>query len=212
MALSYLYTLLGNDLPLAGLPLADLDPGEVEIVRKQLERGINSPLTSSAGRLFDAVSALAGVRGEIDYEAQAAIELEMAAPDKVEDFEGESYPFAIIEEQGVRVVRLAGLISSVARDVRTGVPVPVVSARFHRTVAQIITRMCRAIAEESGIKEVALSGGVFQNRLLLKLATSALKREGFRVLTHHLVPCNDGGVSLGQAVVANFAVKEGTCV
>jgi hydrogenase maturation protein HypF len=212
MALSYLYTLLGDDLPLAGLPLADLDPGEVEIVRKQLERGINSPLTSSAGRLFDAVSALAGVRGEIDYEAQAAIELEMAAPDKVEDFEGESYPFAIIEEQGVRVVRLAGLISSVARDVRTGVPVPIVSARFHRTVAQIITRMCRDIAEESGIKEVALSGGVFQNRLLLKLATSALKREGFRVLTHHLVPCNDGGVSLGQAVVANFAVKEGTCV
>ena len=212
MALSYLYTLLGDDLPLAGLPLADLDPGEVEMVRKQLERGVNSPLTSSAGRLFDAVSALAGVRGEIDYEAQAAIELEMAAPDKVEDFEGESYPFAIIEEQGVRVVRLAGLISSVARDVRAGVPVPIVSARFHHTVAQIITGMCRAIAEESGIKEVALSGGVFQNRLLLKLATSALKREDFRVLTHHLVPCNDGGVSLGQAVVANFAVKEGLCV
>ena len=212
MALSYLYTLLGNDLPLAGLPLADLEPGEVEIVRKQLERGVNSPLTSSAGRLFDAVSALAGVRGEIGYEAQAAIELEMAAPDKVDDFEGESYPFAIIEEQGVRVIRLAGLISSVARDVRTGVPVPIVSARFHHTVAQIITGMCRAIAEESGIKEVALSGGVFQNRLLLKLATSALKREDFRVLTHHLVPCNDGGVSLGQAVVANFAVKEGSCV
>ena len=212
MALSYLYTLLGDDLPLAGLPLADLEPGEVEIVRKQLERGVNSPLTSSAGRLFDAVSALAGVRGEIDYEAQAAIELEMAAPDKVGDFEGESYPFTIIEEQGVRVVRLAGLISSVARDVRAGVPVPIVSARFHHTVAQIITGMCLAIAEESGIKEVALSGGVFQNRLLLKLATSALKREDFRVLTHHLVPCNDGGVSLGQAVVANFAVKEGPCV
>lgn len=212
MALSYLYTLLGDDLPLAGLPLADLDPGEVEIVKKQLERGINSPLTSSAGRLFDAVSALAGVRGEIDYEAQAAIELEMAAPDKVGDFEGESYPFTIIEEQGVRVVRLAGLISSVARDVRTGVSVPIVSARFHRTVAQIITRMCRAIAEESGIEEVALSGGVFQNRLLLRLAIAALEREDFRVLTHHLVPCNDGGVSLGQAVVANFAVKEGLCV
>jgi len=212
MALSYLYTLLGNDLPLAGLPLADLDPSEVEIVRKQLERGVNSPLTSSAGRLFDAVSAMAGVRGKIDYEAQAAIELEMAAPDKVEDFESESYPFAIIEEQGVRVVKLAGLISSVARDVRAGVPVPVISARFHHTVAQIITWMCRAITEESGIREVVLSGGVFQNRLLLKLAISALKREGFRVLTHHLVPCNDGGVSLGQAVIANFAVKEGLCV
>ena len=212
MALSYLYTLLGNDLPLAGLPLADLDPSEVEIVRKQLERGVNSPLTSSAGRLFDAVSAMAGVRGKIDYEAQAAIELEMAAPDNVKDSEGESYPFTIIEEQGLRVVKLAGLISSVARDVRAGVPVPVISVRFHRTVAQIITRMCRIVTEESGIREVALSGGVFQNRLLLRLVISALKREGLRVLTHHLVPCNDGGVSLGQAVIANFAVKEGLCV
>jgi len=110
------------------------------------------------------------------------------------------------------VVKLAGLISSVARDVRAGVPVPVISVRFHRTVAQIITRMCRIVTEESGIREVALSGGVFQNRLLLRLVISALKREGLRVLTHHLVPCNDGGVSLGQAVIANFAVKEGLCV
>ena len=203
---------MGEEFSLTGLLISKVSPVGFDIIKQQLKRGINSPLTSSAGRLFDAVSALAGVRGEIGYEAQAAIELEMAAPDKVDDFEGESYPFAIIEEQGVRVIRLAGLISSVARDVRSGVPVPIVSARFHHTVAQIITGMCRAIAEESGIKEVALSGGVFQNRLLLKLATSALKREDFRVLTHHLVPCNDGGVSLGQAVVANFAVKEGSCV
>ncbi|MDD5590870.1 MAG: carbamoyltransferase HypF, partial [Dehalococcoidales bacterium] len=212
MALSYLYTLLGKDFPLTGFPLAGLDPGEVEIVSKQLERRVNSPLTSSAGRLFDAVSALAGVRGKIDYEAQAAIELEMAAPDNVEDLESESYPFAIIDEQGVRVVKLAGIISAVARDVRAGVPAPIISARFHHTVAQIITRMCRVIAGVSGIKEVVLSGGVFQNRLLLKLATSALRREGFGVLTHQMVPCNDGGVALGQAVIANFAVKEGLCV
>ncbi|MDD4985353.1 MAG: carbamoyltransferase HypF [Dehalococcoidales bacterium] len=212
MALSYLYTLLGKDFPLAGLPLAVLDPGEVEVVSKQLERRVNSPFTSSAGRLFDAVSALVGVRGKIDYEAQAAIELEMAAPDNVEDFENESYPFAIVEEQGVRVVKLSGVISAVARDVRAGVPAPRISARFHHTVAQIITRMCRVIAEASSINEVALSGGVFQNRLLLKLATSALKRGGFSVLTHQLVPCNDGGVALGQAVIANFAVKEGLCV
>ena len=82
---------------------------------------------------------------------------------------------------------------------------PVISLKFHHTMAEIIAEMCKLIAGESGINQVALSGGVFQNRLLLRLVTSALHREGFSVLTHHLVPCNDGGISLGQAVIANFA-------
>ena len=199
MALGYLYSLLGEDFSLEGLPLKLT---ELEIIKQQIKRGINSPLTSSAGRLFDAVSALAGVRQEIDYEAQAAIELEMLAPDEVES---ESYPFAIAEEQGVRVVRLGELLSAIVRDVRNQTPVPVISLKFHHTMAKIIAAMCKLIARDTGIKQVALSGGVFQNRLLLKLATAALQRAGFDVLTHHLVPCNDGGVSLGQAVVANFA-------
>ena len=79
--------------------------------------------------------------------------------------------------------------------------------KFHNTVAQIITEMCRLIAEDTGITRVALSGGVFQIRLLLGLATTALQKEGFSVLTHHLVPCNDGGISLGQAVIANFTIS-----
>ncbi len=202
MALGYLYSLLGEEFSLEGLPLK-ISPTELEVIRRQLGRGINSPLTSSAGRLFDAVSALAGVRGEIDYEAQAAIELEMLAPDEVE--KSESYPFAIVEENGVRVVRLGELLSAVVRDVRNQIPASVISLRFHHTVAAIIAEMCQLIARDSGIKQVALSGGVFQNRLLLRLTTSALQNEGFDVLTHHLVPCNDGGISLGQAVVANFA-------
>jgi hydrogenase maturation protein HypF len=202
MALSYICTLLGEDLSLEGLPFTRLDSTELEIIRQQLGRRINSPLTSSAGRLFDAVSALAGVRGEIDYEAQAAIELEMQAPDKID--KAESYPFSIVEE-GMRVVKLGELFSAVVRDVRNQVPVPVISLKFHHTVAEIVAAMCKLIARESGIKQVALSGGVFQNRLLLRLATAALQRGGFSVLTHHLVPCNDGGISLGQAVVANFA-------
>jgi len=78
------------------------------------------------------------------------------------------------------------------------------SLKFHNTVAEIITGMCKLIAGDTGITQVALSGGVFQNRLLLKLATAALQREDFSVLTHHLVPCKDGGISLGQAVIANF--------
>ena len=92
----------------------------------------------------------------------------------------------------------------IVQDIKNRVPVPIVSLKFHNTVAQIIARMCKLISGKTGINQVALSGGVFQNRLLLKLTTSALQGENFGVLTHHLVPCNDGGISLGQAVIANF--------
>jgi hydrogenase maturation protein HypF len=203
MALSYLYTLLGEDFKLDRLPLDGLKTAEIEIIKKQLKRKINSPLTSSAGRLFDAVSALAGVRGEIDYEAQAAIELEMLAPDKID--KAGAYPFSIVVEGGMRVVKLKELLAAVVEDVRDKVPAPEISLKFHYTMAEIVAEMCKLIARESKINRVGLSGGVFQNRLLSKLAVAALEREGFEVFTHRLVPANDGGVSLGQAVVANFA-------
>ncbi|MBA7675427.1 Carbamoyltransferase HypF [subsurface metagenome] len=205
MALTYLYTLLGEDFSLEGLPISKLNATELEIIKQQLKRGINCPLTSSAGRLFDAVSALVGVREEIDYEAQAAIELEMLAPNEVGKSGLKLYPFSIVEHQGTKVIKLAQLFSAVAQDVKNQTPIPLISLKFHNTVAQIITRMCKLIIKETKITQVALSGGAFQNRLLLRLATSALQREGFSVLTHHLVPCNDGGISLGQAVIANFA-------
>jgi len=207
MALSYLYTLLGENFSLEGLPISKINSTELDIIKQQLKRGINSPLTSSAGRLFDAVSALAGVRGEIDYEAQAVIELEMLAPDETGELGRESYPFTIFEQHGVRVVKLSELFESLVRDVKNQVSVDIISLKFHNTVAQMVADMCKSIARETGINKVALSGGVFQNRLLLKLATGILQKEGFSVLTHRLVPCNDGGISLGQAVVANFALE-----
>jgi len=202
MALSYLYTLLGEDFSLEGLPLERLESAETGIIKQQLRQKINSPPTSSAGRLFDAVSALVGVRGEIDYEAQAVIELEMLAPDETRV---EPYPFAIVEEGVVKVVKLKELFEAIVQDVRNQTSPSLISLKFHYTVAEIVAQMVKAIARETGIEQVALSGGVFQNRLLLKLAGSALKREGFEVLIHHLVPTNDGGISLGQAVIANFA-------
>jgi hydrogenase maturation protein HypF len=204
MALSYLYTLLGEDFSLEDLPLGQLEPAELEVIKQQLRRKINSPLTSSAGRLFDAVSALLGVRGEIDYEAQAAVELEMLAPDEAAELNSETYLFSIVEDGGAKVVKLGELFSAIAQDVKNQVSVPVISLRFHNTAAQIITVMCNMIKKEAGMTQVALSGGVFQNRLLLRLATAALEKEGFTVLTHSVVPCNDGGVSLGQAVIAHF--------
>jgi len=202
MALGYLYTLLGEDFDLEGLPLGRLNPAELSIIKRQLKRKINSPPTSSAGRLFDAVSALVGVRGEIDYEAQAAIELEMLAPD--EALVSESYPFSIDGEEGIGVVRLSELWSALVGDIRNQTPAPVISLKFHNTMAEITVKMCKSIAKESNIKRVALSGGVFQNRLLFRLTMAALQKEGFDVLTHRLVPPNDGGISLGQAVIANF--------
>ncbi len=205
MTLSYLYTLLGEDFALEGLPISKLDSTELEVIKQQLKRGINSLPTSSAGRLFDAVSALLGVREEIDYEAQAAIELEMLTPNEVDKPKLKAYPFSIAKHQGMRVVRLTELFSAIVQDMKNQTSIPIISLKFHNTVAQIIARMCKLIDEDTGLTKVALSGGVFQNRLLLKLVTSALQKEGFSVITHHLVPCNDGGISLGQAVVAHFA-------
>jgi len=203
MALGYIHALLGPDFALHGLPiLGPLDPGELVVVGRQMERRVNSPLTSSAGRLFDAVSALAGVRGEVDYEAQAAIELEMLADEN--EKASAAYPFSVAEEDGCRVVKLGDLIAAVIDDVRRGEPASAISAKFHRTMARMIVDMCRTISGDTGIKVVALSGGVFQNRLLFRLAVDGLHEEGFEVLTHRLVPCNDGGISLGQAAIANF--------
>jgi len=208
MALGYLFGLLGQDAPLRGLSiLGSVDPAEVAVIRRQMERRLNSPLTSGAGRLFDAVSALAGVRGVVDYEAQAAIELEMLAMEAAWPADCDLYSFSIVEEGGRRTVRLADLVSAVVEDARKDVPPSVISARFHGTVARMIVDMCRLISAHDGTRLVALSGGVFQNRLLLGQAVAGLRREGFEVLTHRIVPCNDGGISLGQAVIASFAAS-----
>ena len=206
MALSYIWTLLGEGYPLEGLPLARLNPDEIDILKQQLYRRINCPLTSSAGRLFDVVSAVSGVRWEVDYEAQAAIELEMLAADKQP--QGSSiYSYSIDLNNDVRVIRLGELLAAVARDVKQQVAVSDISLRFHRTVTRMVVDMCEAISDDTGIKQVALSGGVFANRLLFRLTTAALEREGFTVITHRMVPTNDGCISLGQAVIANFAIS-----
>jgi hydrogenase maturation protein HypF len=156
-------------------------------------RGVNSPLTSSAGRLFDAVSALLGLRDRINYEGQAAVELEQFA----DPGERGAYRADVTDTiAGVDLVR------AVVDDLREGVPTPVIAARFHNGVVDAITRMCLRLRDDTGVTDVALSGGVFQNLLLLRGCVDRLTENSFRVLTHGRVPTNDGGVSLGQAVVA----------
>ena len=201
IAISYLYTLLGEEGLSRELPcLKGVDELELELIKKQIDKGINTPLTSSCGRLFDAVSALIGVRGQIDYEGQASVELEMVAYDGQADG---SYPFNIVVQDGVRVIKLRELFWAIVSDILRGIPAYAISGRFHNTVAQMISQVCSQMAKETGITMVALSGGVFQNRLLLRKVTAALDAVGLFTIIHSQVPCNDGGISLGQAVIAN---------
>ena len=207
MAMSYLLTLLGEEALRAKLPfLKRVSRVEQELICIQLKKAINTPLTSSAGRLFDAVSALLDIRSEVDYEGQAAIELEMMATEEREP--EETYPFEIAEEDGLRMVRLREVFSHILADLARGRPRVEIAVTFHHTIAKVIDHVCQAIARDTGIRQVALSGGVFQNRLLLKLSRRRLINAGLTVLTHKGVPCNDGGISLGQAVIAHFMMNQ----
>jgi hydrogenase maturation protein HypF len=187
MALSYLRAAYGDDvpdLPVVGHP-------HWRAVAGLAGSGL-APLTSSVGRLFDAVAAIVGVRDAVTYEAQAAIELEQLA----DRDEPGSY---LLPLDGTEVDG-AALVRSVVEDLGNGVPVAVVSARFHTTLALTVAELCDQVRD--GLSTVALSGGVWQNSLLLARTIDALEAKGFRVLTHQRVPCNDGGISLGQLAVA----------
>jgi len=179
-------------------------PHALANVGRMIERRLNAPLTTSAGRLFDAVAALAGVRSRVRYEGQAAIEFEWMAS----KFLNEDYPFDIERPtsgdsgRGARVISVRPLIRAVARDVRLGHEPAVISRRFHRTMAEIVGRVCSLIRDETGLDAVVLSGGVFMNVLLTRAAVARLTVDGFRVYRHRLVPPNDGGLSLGQLAIA----------
>jgi hydrogenase maturation protein HypF len=176
---------------LQGIPSEDL-----EVVFKLAESGFNSPLTSSAGRLFDAVAAILGFHGEATYEGQAACELESCAGKPTL----ESYPFSI-DEGDLLVVDLGGMLTDLVEDVRQGVNRKFIASKFHATLSQVIQDVCTRLSRSFGITTVALSGGVFQNRILLESAWKGLTKAGLQPVTNEGVPVNDGGVSLGQAWV-----------
>jgi hydrogenase maturation protein HypF len=167
---------------------------ERSTIRKQIEANLNTFPTSSMGRLFDAIASICDVRQSVNYEGQAAIEFEALA----DETEQGAYPFEVEGDE----VRLKALMHAVVADVRSGVPTPLISARFHNGLAQLVLEMCERLRRERGLREVALSGGVFQNVTLLKKTVERLHGADFTVYTHHLVPPNDGGLALGQAVIA----------
>jgi hydrogenase maturation protein HypF len=177
-------------------------------ITRQLERRINTPLSSSMGRLFDAAAALAGGQQTIQYEAQAAIEFEAMADRN----EQEAYPFALSREtmnpephsatRGPLLISPRPALNALLEDLRAQTPRPVVAARFHYGVAEMVQEVVTMLRDETGIQQVALSGGVWQNITLLTKTVALLSASGIEVLTHRQVPPNDGGVALGQAVCA----------
>ena len=160
--------------------------------------GVASPLTSSVGRLFDAVAALAGVRSVVSYEGQAAVELEALCDPAVSG----AYPLPVVDHEGMLVLDARETVGAVLDDVARDAPDAAIAARFHNALAVATTRACALLAEREGVGVVVLSGGVFQNQRLLATTTERLERLRLRVLTPRELPANDGGISFGQAAVA----------
>jgi len=203
MALAQLVSLYGEEAAVK-LPLAVVRrAGErnVMLIARLVDRGLNTPPTSSAGRLFDAVAALVGVHGtqRTTYEGQAAVELELAA----EGLASRGYDFRLHVGNDGWVVETRGIIRGVVEDLLSGRAPGKVSSRFHRTMAELVVAGCERIRQAGGPGVVALSGGTFQNVLLLNQAINLLKEKGFVIYRHRRVPANDGGLALGQAILAD---------
>ena len=206
MAMVYLSEAFGEEATKLRIDLTKrIDFQKWDILKKAVGRKINAPWTSSMGRLFDAVSSLLSIRDEVRYEGQAAIELENIADHGVK----EEYPLAIRKDENPMTIDPSEMIRGIVRDLTEGSSSSKISGKFHRTVARLIIETCEAIRSEKRLNRVVLSGGVFQNTLLLSLSTKGLQESGFEVYTHHLVPTNDGGISLGQAVIGHMRLKTG---
>ena len=208
MALAQLVALYGEEEVLK-CPLAVVQRAgerDVRLIARLTERKLNTPPTSSAGRLFDAVAALAGVPGtqRATYEGQAAVELELAA----EGPASRGYPFRLRPEGEGRAVETRGIIGGVVEDLLAGCEIGEISSKFHRTMAEVVVAGCEEIREAGGVSAVALSGGTFQNLLLIEQVVELLTGKGFTVYRHRRVPANDGGLSLGQAVLADTVFKD----
>lgn len=187
-----------SDLPF----MHSLDEQAVHVLRAQVDKRINTLDTSSLGRLFDAVAAMAGVRSAITYEAQAAMELEALSQPYLSA--ADPYPAPVRESDGMFILGLRELLSAVVEGARRGDAPGWIGARLHRTLVAASLEICRRLRSAEGLNEVALSGGVWQNRILSGMTRSALLDQGFTVYVHRQTPANDGGLSLGQAVIASY--------
>jgi hydrogenase maturation protein HypF len=210
MSAIYLHSIYGDDFKNLDIEFVRrIDREKWVVIKSMLQKGINSPLTSSMGRLFDAVAALLGVRDYINYEGQAAIELEMLATEENEkDTYGDMQWLMNKGNVQPAIIDQRWIIKGVVDDLRSGMDAQRIAAKFHNTIAELIRDVCLWIRKTRQLSNVALSGGVFQNMILLTRVFHLLTRDGFRVYLHQNVPPNDGGISLGQAVVAAAKMQE----
>lgn len=198
--IAYAY-LLALELEAEDLPfLSEIPTQARRVLRAQWEQGINLSLTSSLGRLFDAVAALCGIRNQVNYEAQAAMELEARARRWME--KAQPYPYLIEIQEGQMVWKLRPTFAALLQDLRCGLPAEEIGARFHRTVLEWTIEICEKVRETRNLDQVALSGGVWQNEILLENAIARLSQRGFRVYWPTRTPFNDGALCLGQAAIA----------
>ncbi|MCP4717261.1 MAG: carbamoyltransferase HypF, partial [Deltaproteobacteria bacterium] len=181
------------------------DQTQYELLDQVMHKNLNCPRTTSLGRLFDAVSALCGIRRVTSYEGQAAIELEAAAT-----FDTDLVlPYDIIENNDVFIFDFHTMLQRLVEDLSAQKETELLPRAFHNTICHALTAMAEKIKTKTALNRIALSGGCFQNRLLLESCINMLQQKGFEVYAHHNVPTNDGGVSLGQAVIAGTRIKQG---
>ena len=205
MAVSYLYHTYGPEFTGLGIEfLNGLDQKKLRVIRQMIEKGVNSPKTSSLGRLFDGISALTGLRNYVKYEGQGAMELEMCMDEGVDSY----YDYQLRGEDPGWILLHEPIVKGVVKDLIRGSTQGRISAKFHNTLIRILSEICLRVRRERDLSSVALSGGVFQNAFLLKGLSKRLEDMGFKVYTHSKVPSNDGGISLGQAVVASAIYKK----
>jgi hydrogenase maturation protein HypF len=205
MAAVYLTSAFGAAARELPLPVVRATSSRWGPVLELAAKGINAPITSSAGRLFDAAAALAGLRSSVVYEGQAAIELEQAT----DPAERSAYTCPVTGDPGGFVIDGVALLAAMAEDLMAGTPLGLAGARFHNGLAGALVESCARVRAATGLDRVALSGGTFQNLLLLEAVTAGLESASFAVYRHHRVPANDGGISLGQAVVAGVRAARG---
>ncbi|MCP4115223.1 MAG: carbamoyltransferase HypF [Desulfobacteraceae bacterium] len=200
MGISWLYHAMGADFLDLDIPFVrGIDPSKIEFLIRMMDKGLNSPMTSSCGRLFDAVAAITGIRNRVSYEGQAAMELEAVSGPMPE--KGYGVDMAT-NESGMVTMDFSPCLQRVVADLGDGEPISAVGGRFHRTVVQSFVEAASRVRERTRISKAVLSGGVFNNRTILGGISLGLEQREFTVYTHTRVPCGDGGISLGQAVIA----------
>ena len=204
MAAAYLWATFGKEIFQEELATpGKWDRGRLEVIVQMMEGGINSPLTSSCGRLFDGVAALIGLRDRIAYEGQAAIELEQCLEPTTA-----RYQYEFMEVGGKLLLSPTAIFRQVYEDALSGVGPPLISGKFHRTLVEMFAEVSVNLCKRHGLNRVVCSGGVFQNVFLLENLEERLAGSGLEVYTPELIPANDACISLGQAVIGAMSLEE----